>query len=242
VCIIFRAAWWIKCQLNCLVNNEPSIWRDKVWNWRWNSLQILIFLDFISCILLYIVTCSVLRATKMTGSSLDHWICWHFGYTLFLNYDYYGAIALSTLYNSLLHTHSKYYTWIKSSNHTSNLHRPTFTLLQLRTSHGCLLPRTDWLVASFVFKINPFHGPHRKHRLPLSWMHVCSVAIAFLQLRAHAWRGQHRKHSFPSIVACILVYRAVAWQRVDQIRYSMLNCYWYINSLHNIHRWHISKN
>jgi hypothetical protein len=32
-------------------------------------------------------------------------------------------------------------------------------------------------------------------------------------------RPAHRKYSFPSIVACIRVYRAVAWQRVDQIRY-----------------------
>jgi hypothetical protein len=30
------------------------------------------------------------------------------------------------------------------------------------------------LVAPFVFKITPLHGPHGKHRLPSSWMHVYS--------------------------------------------------------------------
>jgi hypothetical protein len=30
-----------------------------------------------------IVTCRVARVTRMTGSSLDDWIYWHFGYKLF---------------------------------------------------------------------------------------------------------------------------------------------------------------
>jgi hypothetical protein len=36
------------------------------------------------------------------------------------------------------------------------------------------------------------------------------------------WRGRHRKHSL--VYCCVLdrVYRAVAWQRVDQIRYNIL--------------------
>jgi hypothetical protein len=40
-----------------------------------------------------------------------------------------------------------------------------------------------------------------------------------LYLRAFARSGPHRKHSFPSIVVSIRVYKAVAWQRVDQICY-----------------------
>jgi hypothetical protein len=28
------------------------------------------------------VTCRVIRVTKITGSSSDDWIYWHFGYTL----------------------------------------------------------------------------------------------------------------------------------------------------------------
>jgi hypothetical protein len=30
----------------------------------------------------------------------------------------------------------------------------------------------NWTVKPFVFKIDPLHGPHVKHRLPLLWMHV----------------------------------------------------------------------
>jgi hypothetical protein len=37
-----------------------------------------------------------------------------------------------------------------------------------------------------------------------------------------AWRETHRKHNFPSIVTSIRVYRAVAWQRADQVRYYTL--------------------
>jgi hypothetical protein len=41
-------------------------------------------------------------------------------------------------------------------------------------------------------------------------------------IRDFSRRGPHRKHSFPSIVASIRVYEAVAWQRVDQIRYNIV--------------------
>jgi hypothetical protein len=43
----------------------------------------------------------------------------------------------------------------------------------------------------------------------------------FLYLRAIARLGPHTKHSFPSAVASIRVYRAVVWQRVHQIRYTI---------------------
>jgi hypothetical protein len=46
------------------------------------------------------------------------------------------------------------------------------------------------------------------------------LAAEFLELCVFARRGPHRKYSFPCIVASIRV--AVAWQRVDQIRYSIL--------------------
>jgi hypothetical protein len=34
--------------------------------------------------------------------------------------------------------------------------------------------------------------------------------------------ADHIENSFLSVVACIRVYKAVTWQRVDQIRYNML--------------------
>jgi hypothetical protein len=47
----------------------------------------------------------------------------------------------------------------------------------------------------------------------------------FRGVRSFARRGPNRKHSFPSSVACIRVYRAVAWERVNHIR---CNIYVYI--------------
>jgi hypothetical protein len=44
----------------------------------------------------------------------------------------------------------------------------------------------------------------------------------FLYLRDFSRRRPHRKQRFPSIVACIRGYKAVAWQHVYQIRYSIL--------------------
>jgi hypothetical protein len=84
-------------------------------------------------------------------------------------------------------------------------------------------------VTPFVFEISPLHGPHGKHRLPLLGMHVCRCVpwqqIFLYIYPCFARRGQHRKHSLPSIAAAIRVYRAVAWQRVDQIRYSTLHMF-----------------
>jgi hypothetical protein len=48
------------------------------------------------------------------------------------------------------------------------------------------------------------------------------LATDFLYHGAFYQRGSHRKHSFLSLVASIRVYRAVAWQRVDRIRYNTL--------------------
>jgi hypothetical protein len=56
------------------------------------------------------------------------------------------------------------------------------------------------------------------------------LATDFLYLRAFARRGKHRKHSFPSTVASIRVYKAVAWQRVDQIRYNVVRKFYVLNS------------
>jgi hypothetical protein len=79
------------------------------------------------------------------------------------------------------------------------------------------------LIAPFLFKITPLNGPHGKHRLPLLWMHVYSCVawqqtscISVLLLGADCI-----ENSFPSIVASVRVYRAVAWQRVHQIRYNI---------------------
>jgi hypothetical protein len=43
----------------------------------------------------------------------------------------------------------------------------------------------------------------------------------FRGVRAFSRSGPHREHSSPSIVSCIYVYRDVAWQGVDQIRYNI---------------------
>jgi hypothetical protein len=79
------------------------------------------------------------------------------------------------------------------------------------------------LVALFVFKITPLNGLHGKHCLPLLWIYVYSCVawqqtnyISVLLLGADII-----ENSFSSIVASVRVYRAVAWQRVDKIRYNI---------------------
>jgi hypothetical protein len=42
-----------------------------------------------------------------------------------------------------------------------------------------------------------------------------------IYIRAIAQCGSHRQHSLPSTVASIRVYGAAAWQRADQICYSI---------------------
>jgi hypothetical protein len=80
--------------------------------------------------------------------------------------------------------------------------------------------RTE-LVTLFVFKITPLHGPHGKHRRPLLWLQDYScVAWQHTSYSAMLLLGSDRiENGFPSIVACIRVYRAVAWQRIGQIHY-----------------------
>jgi hypothetical protein len=80
--------------------------------------------------------------------------------------------------------------------------------------------RTE-LVVPFIFKITLLHALDGKPRLPLLWMHVYSCVawqqisyISMLLLGADCI-----ENSFPSIVATVRVYRAVAWQCVDQICY-----------------------
>jgi hypothetical protein len=82
--------------------------------------------------------------------------------------------------------------------------------------------RTE-LVVRFVFKITPLHGSHGKHRLSLLWMHVysCVVWQQTSYISVLLLDADRTENSFPSIVASIRVYRAVAWQRVDQIRYNI---------------------
>jgi hypothetical protein len=97
-------------------------------------------------------------------------------------------------------------------------------LLQL-TFHGCLPPRTqNWLVALFVLKITSLHAPHGKHHLPLLWIYVYSCVP--WQQTSHSsvllLGADCTENSFPSVFVCINVYKAVAWQCVDQIRYTVL--------------------
>jgi hypothetical protein len=67
------------------------------------------------------------------------------------------------------------------------VYRPTLTLLQLRTSCGCILPRNDWLVTSFVFKITPLHGPHGN-----TVSHCCGCMFT-ASLPGNRAGGPHRK-------------------------------------------------
>jgi hypothetical protein len=77
-------------------------------------------------------------------------------------------------------------------------------------------------------RVSSRHGPRTEITAPLllhgadHTENTCHVSdCEFIgPLPALAWRGRHRKHSL--IYCCVLgrVYRTVAWQRVDQIRYS----------------------
>ena len=55
-------------------------------------------------------------------------------------------------------------------------------------------------------------------KLRVTW----SVSLTHCSVVLLGHSTSHREHNSPSIVACIRVYKAVAWQRVDQIRYSIL--------------------
>jgi hypothetical protein len=92
-------------------------------------------------------------------------------------------------------------------------------LLQLRTSRGYLLQRTDWLLAPIVYKITPLHGPHGKHRLLLFFKDAClqlrCLATDVLLFRAFAWRWRHRKHSFPYIVVTFLRGEVFTGRRIE---------------------------
>jgi hypothetical protein len=58
----------------------------------------------------------------------------------------------------------------------------------------------------------------RPHEKPLT----CQNASLLARYQHWAWRGLHRKHS---LIYCVLdrVYRAVVWQRSDEIRYNIYN-------------------
>jgi hypothetical protein len=95
------------------------------------------------------VTCRVVRLTKMTGSSSDDWIFWHLGYkpsqsqlntALSLIYTYWSSPgdAIKTQEHSHWITHSKYYTWIKSSNQRSISNSSS------ATSFPWLSPTENW--------------------------------------------------------------------------------------------------
>jgi hypothetical protein len=51
---------------------------------------------------------------------------------------------------------------------------------------------------------------------------TCQAVSSLVRYQHLVWRGRHRRHSL--IYCCLLdrVYGAVAWQRVDQIRYGMM--------------------
>jgi hypothetical protein len=127
--------------------------------------------------------------TKLTAASSDDWMYQHFGYThsLSLNYNYCSGIAVSTLYNSLLHTHThtrNYNTRTSASNH-SRYHCTTAHIksstsqLNPHNSFPCRLRVLDSRVLGYdqlrlattdckrpsLFPINLRHGPHTEHLL-----------------------------------------------------------------------------
>jgi hypothetical protein len=51
---------------------------------------------------------------------------------------------------------------------------------------------------------------------------MCQTVSSLIRYKHWAWRGRHRKHSLTYCCVLDRVYRAVAWQRVDQIRYVIL--------------------
>jgi hypothetical protein len=63
------------------------------------------FNSSLSLLVYYTGTCIALRVTKITGSSSDDYIHWHFGYTLSLNYNYTVLSLIYAIYSSRLHTH-----------------------------------------------------------------------------------------------------------------------------------------
>jgi hypothetical protein len=126
----------------------------------------------------------VVQVTRMMGSSSDDWIYWHFQLQPLLiafTYRQYGAIAdLHHLQYTVAHalgfflftsrllamdlntetttvSHSKYYTCVRPSNHTSVLHRLTsfssVLLVPIRSLVRVLLPQ-------LLFTRNYIHSPH----------------------------------------------------------------------------------
>jgi hypothetical protein len=134
------------------------------------------------------VTCKVLRATKITGSSsMIGFISTLVTISLLITFKY-SVIAD-------LHTHTRWSsprTTVKtqellrvSLNHTLPIplhystHKAFKTYLkssqvdELSVAIFYRVLRTqNWIVVLFVFKITPLHGPQGKHSLPLLWMHA----------------------------------------------------------------------
>jgi hypothetical protein len=51
---------------------------------------------------------------------------------------------------------------------------------------------------------------------------TCETASSLVHYQQWTWRGRHRKQSLIYCYVLDRVYRTVAWQRVDQIRYSIV--------------------
>jgi hypothetical protein len=90
--------------------------------------------------------------------------------------------------------------------------------------HGCNS------VTAFTSLTSTLQRPHGKHYVYCCWrtaytelclLSHCSETGCIVPLR----RGRHRKHNL--IYCCVLdrVYRAVAWQHVDQICYNIITCH-----------------
>jgi hypothetical protein len=64
---------------------------------------------------------------------------------------------------------------------------------------------------------------------------TCQTASSLVRYQHWVWRSRHRKHSLIYCFMLDYVYRAVAWQRVDQICYNTY-CLFLINNFRTIQR------
>jgi hypothetical protein len=123
----------------------------------------------------------------------------------------YSALAVSTLYNSLLRTRTRTHTSHMLVTHLSTraimvslnyiLRRPKSNASST-TNFPRLSPTGNWLIRSaYCLQHNPSARTPPKHSL-LLLIDACYSFVAWQQ--AFAWRGPHKRNSFPYIVVTFL--------------------------------------
>jgi hypothetical protein len=98
---------------------------------------------------------------------------------------------------------------------------------------GGIRPRLHTGTSQFPFPyslISSRHRPRTETQPLYCWLaqttqktrDTCQTASSLVRYKHWGWHGRHRKQSL--IYCCVLdrVYRAVAWQSVDQVRYNII--------------------